>query len=96
MRIPKKPFPTYKWRWAVYTPTESLNSPPVYLGILRVLRANEFGKFSSEKVNDGLRLVQQETDSSVNLVRSADRNIFRNSGQYWRGLGMLDEGKRAK
>ena len=96
MRIPKKPFPTYKWRWAVYTPTESLNSPPVYLGILRVLRANEFGKFSSEKVNDGLRLVQQETDSSVNLVRSADRNIFRNSGQYWRGLGMLDEGKKGE
>ena len=96
MRVPKKPFPNYKWRWAVYTPTESLNDPPVFLGILRVLRANEFKKFSSEEVNEGLEIVQDETDSSVNLVRSKERNIFRNSGQYWRGLGMLEDGKRGQ
>jgi hypothetical protein len=96
MRIPKKPFPNYKWRWAVYTPTESLNDPPIFLGILRVLRANEFKKFSSEEVNNGLEVVQEETQSTVNLVRSQERNIFRNSGQYWRGLGMLENGKRGQ
>lgn len=96
MRIPKKPFPNYKWRWAVYTPTESLNDPPVFLGILRVLRANEFKRFSSQEVNNGLEIVQEETESSVNLVRSKERNIFRNSGQYWRGLGMLEDGKRGQ
>ena len=96
MRIPKKPFPNYKWRWAVYTPTESLNDPPIFLGILRVLRVNEFKNFSSKEVNDALEIVQEETGSSVNLVRSQERNIFRNSGQYWRGLGMLEPGKRGQ
>lgn len=96
MRTPQKPFPNYKWRWAVYTPTESLNSPPIFLGILRVLRANEFKKFSSDDVNNGLEIVQEETESSVNLVRSKERNIFRNSGQYWKGLGMLENGKRGQ
>lgn len=90
MRTPNKPFPEYKWRWAVFTPTESLNSPPIFLGILRVLRRNEFSAFSSQQVNDQLRIVQQETNTTVNLVRSPQRNIFRNSGQYWKALGVLD------
>ena len=91
MRVPTKPFPNYKWRWAVYTPTESLNEPPIFLGILRVLRANEGNRFSSEGVNIGLRTVQRETESNVNLVRSRRRNIFRNSGQYWKALGLLNQ-----
>ena len=91
MRVPTKPFPNYKWRWAVYTPTESLNEPPIFLGILRVLRANEGNRFSSEGVNIGLRTVQRETESNVNLVRSSRRNIFRNSGQYWKALGLLNQ-----
>lgn len=96
MRIPRKPFPDYKWRWAVFTPTESLNDPPIYLGILRVLRANEFERFSSDAVNEALQIVQRETESSVNLVRSSERNIFRNSGQYWRGLGMLEDAPKGQ
>ncbi|MCO4815326.1 MAG: HNH endonuclease [Flavobacteriales bacterium] len=96
MRTPTKPFANYKWRWAVVTPTESLNDPPVFLGILRVLRLNEYSSFSSKEVNEGLQIVQKETGSTVNLVRSTDRNIFRNSGQYWKGLGMLDEGRRGQ
>ena len=96
MRIPKKPFANYKWRWAVYTPTETLNDPPIFLGILRVLRANESKKFSSDDVNAGLQIVQKETESTVDLVRSKERNIFRNSGQYWRGLGLLSDRKRGQ
>lgn len=94
MRVPSKPFPNYKWRWAVFTPTESLNEPPIFLGILRVLRDNESRRFSSEEVNNGLRIVQRETESTVNLVRSRTRNIFRNSGQYWKALGLLDDSDR--
>lgn len=96
MRVPRKRFANYKWRWAVYTPTESLNDPPIFLGILRVLRQNEFKAFSSNDVNDALQIVQDETASQMNLVRSAERNIFRNSGQYWKSLGLLQDIKRGQ
>ena len=91
MRTPQKPFPSYKWRWAPFTPTESLNDPPIFLGILRVLGSNEGHRFSSEEVYQGLRVVQEETESNVELARPRERNLFRNSGQYWRALGLLDD-----
>jgi hypothetical protein len=88
---PRKPFANYKWRWAVLTPTESLNEPPVFLGVLRVF--NEFKNHapSSKEIMDGLGVVQAETNARVNLVRTQERNLVRNSGQYWRALGLLDE-----
>jgi hypothetical protein len=92
--IPNKPFASYKWRWAVLTPTESLNSPPVYLGILRALHECEGLRFSSEKINSKLKRIQDDTDLTVNLVRTKDRNIFRNSQQYWKALGLLVSGER--
>jgi hypothetical protein len=39
----------------------------------------------------GLAIVQEETNSSVDLVRTQDRNLIRNSGQYWKALGLLEE-----
>ena len=36
-------------------------------------------------------IVQAETNASANLVRTQERNLIRNSGQYWRALGLLDE-----
>ena len=45
IRSPQKPFPNYKWRWSVLTPTESLNDPPIFLGVLRV--------FSKTSINAG-------------------------------------------
>jgi len=91
IQTPTKPFPSYKWRWAVLTPTESLNDPPVYLGVLRVF--NEFHNYppSSEQVMQGLGVVQLETKTTVDLVRTRDRNLVRNSGQYWKALGLLEE-----
>ena len=88
---PTKPFPSYKWRWAVLTPTESLNDPPVYLGVLRVF--NEFRDYapSSEEVMNGLGIVQLETGTTFDLVRTRERNLVRNSGQYWKALGLLEE-----
>lgn len=88
---PVKPFPSYKWRWAVLTPTESLNEPPIFIGVLRVF--NNFNNYapSSEEIMHGLSIVQKETNSRVDLVRTQDRNLVRNSGQYWKALGLLDE-----
>jgi len=88
---PIKPFPNYKWRWAVLTPTESLNEPPVFLGVLRVF--NKYQNFapSSKEIMTGLGIVQAETNSSVDLVRTQERNLVRNSGQYWKALGLLEE-----
>lgn len=88
---PTKPFPDYKWRWATVIPTESLNEPPVFLGVLRVYNEFQNCKPSSREVMAALDVVQQETNSSVNLVRTQDRNLIRNSGQYWKALGLLDE-----
>jgi hypothetical protein len=91
IKPPVKPFPSYKWRWAVLTPTESLNEPPVFLGVLRVF--NKFQNYapSSKEIMSGLAIVQAETNSSVDLVRTQDRNLIRNSGQYWKALGLLEE-----
>ncbi len=91
VKPPVKPFPSYKWRWAVLTPTESLNEPPVFLGVLRVF--NKFQNYapSSEEIMNGLGVVQHETNSRVDLVRTQERNLIRNSGQYWKALGLLDE-----
>ncbi|WP_394665288.1 HNH endonuclease [uncultured Chryseobacterium sp.] len=91
IKIPTKPFPNYKWRWAVLTPTESLNEPPVFLGVLRVFNRFENYAPSSQEIMAGLAIVQHETRSNVDLVRTRERNLVRNSGQYWKALGLLDE-----
>lgn len=91
---PSKPFLNFKWRWAVLTPTESLNSPPVYLGILRALYQCQGLQFRSEELNKLLVKIKKETETSVDLVRSQDRNIFRNSQQYWKALGLLVPGTK--
>ncbi len=81
----------FKWRWATVTPTETLNRPSVFLGVLRALHANE-GKspshsdvFASLKsVEIGLSLVTPK------LARDPTRNLMRHSGQYWKALGVLE------
>ncbi len=92
---PRKPFPEYKWRWATLTPTEGLNEPPVFLGVLRVLRENQGGLPNSADVTAGLARVEREVEGRVNttvrLVRDDERNLLRNSGQYWKALGLLIE-----
>lgn len=91
VKIPAKPFPSYKWRWATFQPTESLNEPPVFLGVLRVF--NKFQNYapSSKEIMDALAVVQSETHTKVDLVRTQERNLVRNSGQYWKALGLLEE-----
>jgi len=87
--IPVKPFETYTWRWLSVAPTESLLEPPVLLGVLRVLARYEGDAPATSAIAQELKTVQAETRTTVNLARTATRNIIRNSGQYWKGTGLL-------
>src|SRR6186713_2591374 len=89
VKPPEKPFPSYKWRWAVLTPTESLNDPPVFLGILRVFNRFQDFRTSSREIKEGIDIVLEETNSPIGK-RTEDRNIIRNSGQYWKALGLVE------
>lgn len=87
--IPVKPFTTYSWRWLSVAPTESLLNPPVFLGVLRVLARHENERTTEPRIADELGIVQAETGTDVDLVRTPERNLIRNSGQYWKGTGLL-------
>lgn len=86
---PVKPFDTFKWRWLSVAPTESLLHPPVFLGVLRVLARHENASPTDTAVIKELARVKEETNSPVDLARTGDRNLIRNSGQYWKGTGLL-------
>jgi hypothetical protein len=89
---PSKPFPAYKWRWATLTPTEGLNNPAVYLGVLRALNQYQGVAPSAPEVSQALSRVQSEAaGSTVRLNRTEQRNLIRNSGQYWKALGLLGD-----
>lgn len=86
---PSKPFDTYKWRWLSVQPSESLLQAPIFLGVLRALSHHEGDAFSSTSLRNELATVQTATQSPVTLARDPNRNLFRNSGQYWRGTGLV-------
>lgn len=88
---PKLPFPNYKWRWAVTTPSEGLNHPPVFLGVLRAMRENEGKAPNSDTFIKSLALVQKEAAPGLHLARTGPRNLIRNSGQYWKALGLTQD-----
>lgn len=96
--IPAKPFPGFKWKWACYACTEGLNDPVVLLGVLFRMRKLEplNVKYSSQEfANELIDLSNaiQNTNVHVDLARrTGDRNLIRNSGQYWRALGLLEPG----
>jgi hypothetical protein len=96
--VPKLPFPDFKWKWASVQCTEGLNDPIVLFGVLSRLRKLELKdkglKYSSEEFANELRELSNDIPSAgINLAdRVGDRNIIRNSGQYWRGLGLLEGG----
>ncbi|WP_318556390.1 HNH endonuclease [Geobacter anodireducens] len=93
MKAPVIPFEGYKWRWAVLTPTEGLNAPSVFLGVLRALKENEGERPNSPKLFASLVRVEEDANSKVALARTQRRNLIRNSGQYWKALDLLDPQK---
>ncbi len=94
--IPAKPFQDYKWKWASLQCTERLNDPVILLGVLFRMRKLELLgqnlKYSSpEFAKEMIDLSNDVSDSiKVNLGgRVGERNIIRNSSQYWRAVGLI-------
>lgn len=92
--VPKLPFPNFKWKWACYACTEGINDPVVLLGVLfRMAKLEGRYKYSSEEF--GQELIQLSHDlegTGVNVDlegRIGERNIIRNSGQYWKALNLI-------
>ena len=97
--IPKLPFPDFKWKWASLQCTESLNDPVILLGVLFRMRKLETNglKYSSPEFAHELEELSNDVKDSIgiNLAgRTGDRNLIRNSGQYWRAVGLLEDGDR--
>lgn len=98
--IPQKPFPGFKWKWACLQCTEGLNDPVVLLGVLfrmRKLEGNGLKYSSQEFANELIELSNDVSDSvGVDLARrTGERNLIRNSGQYWRAVGLIPPGDRS-
>lgn len=96
--VPQLPFPEFKWRWATLQCTEGLNDPVVLLGVLSSLYQCRGARYNSERFTESLRILQSavaDSGISVNLAgRTGDRNIMRNSGQYWKALGLIPRENR--
>lgn len=95
--VPQKPFSDFKWKWACLAPTESLNDPVVLLGVLFRMRKLEHGgfKYSSKEFAQELRDLSADISDSIGVDlagRTGERNLIRNSGQYWRAVGLLADG----
>lgn len=94
--IPIKPFPDFKWKWACLQCTEGINDPVVLLGVLfrmRKLEGKGLKYSSSEFANELVELSNDISDSvGVDLARrTGERNLIRNSGQYWKAVGLIPD-----
>ena len=58
--------------------------------MLRVLSDNEGRPTSAYEVNQGLMQVQADLRDGPTLSRGGERNLLRNSQQYWKAVGLLD------
>ncbi len=92
--VPSLPFPGFKWKWACYACTEGLNDPVVLLGVLfRMAKLEGRYKYSSEAfAKELIQLSNDIKDSGINVDlehRVGERNIIRNSGQYWKALNLI-------
>ena len=95
--VPTKPFPDFKWKWASLQCTEGLNDPVVLLGVLfRMRKLEQSGrnvKYSSDAFAEELRSLARDIEGrgiGVDLARrTGERNLIRNSGQYWRAVGLI-------
>lgn len=97
--IPTKPFPDFKWKWGCLQCTEGINDPVVLLGILFRMRKLEGKglKYSSDEFAKELVELSDDVKDSVGVDlrrRTGERNIIRNSGQYWRAVGLIPPGDR--
>lgn len=100
--IPVKPFPDFKWQWACFQCTEGLNDPVLLLGVLfRMRKLERLGtgiKYNSDEFSQELIELSNDTKDSIGVDlagRTGDRNLIRNSGQYWRAVGLIPPADRS-
>jgi len=93
---PQKPFGDFKWKWASLQCTEGLNDPVILLGVLFRMRKLELAgkgyKYNSPEFAQEMIDLSRDVEDSigVNLAsRTGERNLIRNSGQYWRAVGLI-------
>lgn len=94
--IPTKPFQDFKWKWASLQCTERLNDPVILLGVLFRMRKlellNRNLKYSSPEFAQEMRELSNDVSDSIKVNlggRVGERNIIRNSSQYWRAVGLI-------
>lgn len=94
--IPTKPFTQFKWKWACLQCTEGINDPAVLLGVLsRMRKLEKTGKnykYSSPEFAKELQDLDNDLKDSVGIDlarRTGERNLIRNSGQYWKSVGLI-------
>lgn len=90
--VPQKPFDGYKWFFATKAPTESLGDPAVLLGLVTRMAKIENGrtKYNSPEFTRALIELDKDIHTSVNLSgRVGERNLMRNSSQYWKIFGLI-------
>lgn len=92
--IPRLPFPEYKWKWACLQCTEGINDPVVLLGVLfRMAKLEGKYKYSSDEfASELISLSDDLVGSGINVDlrgRTGERNIIRNSGQYWKAMNLI-------
>ena len=100
--VPEKPFSDFKWNLACLQCTEGLNDPVILLGVLFRMRKlellNKGIKYSSDEFARELIELSKDTEESVGVDlarRTGERNLIRNSGQYWRALNLIVPGGRS-
>lgn len=94
MKIISLPFPSYKWLWATVACTEGLNDPLVFHGVTRCLHHLEGHnlKYNSQAFTNAMYRLSHEVGDRIDIDlrrRTGERNLIRNSGQYWRALGII-------
>lgn len=92
--VPQIPFDGYKWLFATKAPTESLGDPAVLLGLVRRMSKIEDGitRYSSAKFSTVLQSLDRDIKTTVDLSRrTGERNLMRNSGQYWKLFGLIPQ-----
>jgi len=90
---PIKPFDNFKWRWAVTTPSEGINTPEILIGVLRILYKHNGQKHTTQEFQDDLLELQNKLNTKIDLAkvdRGLNKNIIENSGQYWKAIGLLE------
>lgn len=94
--VPVKPFPDFKWKWASLQCTEGINDPVVLLGVLfRMRKLEKEGrgiKYSSPEFAREMEELSKDINGTVDVrlsSRTGERNLIRNSGQYWKAVGLI-------